>query len=390
MLDVLQNILLYGGSFIFVLGLVIFVHEYGHFKAGRLCRVAVKSFAIGFGSTLVAKTDRHNTTWKLCAIPLGGFVSWVDDTDPSSAGPATAEHQRLSREEARARGHFRAQPVAVRAFVTAAGPAMNFIFAILAFALVFLIAGQRFLAPSVGQVERGSAAERAGLRGGDSIIEINGRAIGTFDELQKAVQSSPGQTLHLRIRRGGETLPLQATPVARRITEPTGESRVVGMLGFRPRGDVVVQRYGPIGAFAEAGRTTWGIIATTGVYVANIFTGKASGEHIAGPLGILKMSGDVASNVVEQPDVQIGELIAELLLTLVKLAAVLSVAVGIANLLPIPILDGWHLLLYGIEAVRGGRQVPQKVQEWAVPVGLLALALLLLFATSNDIRRILG
>jgi regulator of sigma E protease len=296
----------------------------------------------------------------------------------------------MSREEARAKGHFRAQPIWARAFVTAAGPAMNFIFAILVFALIFGTAGRHVAGPTIGTVQKGSVAEQAGLRPGDTVTAVDGRAISTFEELRRIVERSAGQQLNIAVRRGEETVSLQATPVARRRTEMTGASRVVGMLGMTDAGRIVVIHYGPIGAVAEAGRVTWEIVATTGVYVANIFTGKVSGEHIAGPLGILKMSGDATTQVVKQQDTRVGVVALELLLTLLNLAAFLSVAVGIANLLPIPILDGWHLLLYGIEAIRGGKQVPVKVQEWAVPVGLLALALLFLFATSNDIRRFLG
>jgi regulator of sigma E protease len=267
---------------------------------------------------------------------------------------------------------------------------MNFIFAILVFALIFATVGQPNLrAPTIGSVTANSVAERAGLRAGDTIIEVDGRAIRTFEELQRIVQSSAGKTLSLVVRRGEETVSLQATPVARRITDVTGP-RVVGILGMTDTGRVIVVRYGPIDALAEAGRVTWQIVATTAVYVANIFTGKVSGEHIAGPLGILKMSGDTTTQAIKQENAPAGAVAVQVLLRLVTLAAFLSVAVGIANLLPIPILDGWHLLLYGIEAIRGGRPVPLKVQEWAVPVGLLALALLFLFATSNDIRRFLG
>jgi regulator of sigma E protease len=298
----------------------------------------------------------------------------------------------MSREEARAKGHFRAQPIWVRAVVTAAGPVMNFIFAILVFTVIFATVGQRLPAPTIGAVKPQSAAEQAGLRAGDTVNEIDGRAIRTFDDLARVVESSAGKTLNLVVHRGEETLSLQATPAAERVKdEVTGSSRVVGRLGMESRrGLFVVVRYGPIDAFVEAGRMTWTIVATTGTYVANIFAGKVSGDQIAGPLGILKMSGDATTQVVKQQDTHAGVVALELLLTLFNLAAFLSVAVGIANLLPIPILDGWHLLLYGIEAIRGGKQVPVKVQEWAVPVGLLALALLFLFATSNDIRRFLG
>jgi len=392
----LKNLLIYGGSFVLVLSLVVFVHEYGHFKAGRLCKIAVKSFAIGMGPALVQRKDRHGTTWKVCAVPLGGFVSWVDDTDPSSTGPASEEFRDLSTEEARARGHFRAQPLAARAFVIAAGPAMNFIFAIFVFAAMIGIFGRdltdvRTLSARVDQIEASSPAAAAGLQTGDVVVSVGGQPVATFGEMAERIKPHPGEAVALGVLRNGESLTLTATPSAHKDIDPTGVETTVGRLGIGripSPNEVVRQRYGPISAIGEGAKETWNIVARTGAYIGNIFTGRASAEHIAGPAGIFQKSGEFASMAVNQENTPWTDRAIDLFAILLQWAAVLSVAVGIVNLLPIPILDGGHLLFYGIEAVRGGKPLSLQSQEWALRVGLVMLGSLFLFATWNDIRRI--
>lgn len=396
MLDALGYMLLTAASFVFVLGLVVFVHEYGHFSAARLCRIAVKSFSIGMGPALASRLDRHGTTWKVGAIPVGGFVSWVDDTDPSSTGPAPEEFRELSQEEARRRGHFRAQPIAARAFVVAAGPVSNFIFAIAAFAAVLLIAGRDVtdraaLTPRVDGVRAESPAAVGGLLAGDIIITIDGQPIASFGAMQEIVTGSPGRELAVQVNRGGDTVNLRVTPRAESVPDATGATRTIGLLGIERRTlpeERVMQRFGPVGAVVAGAQQTWSIVAMTGAYVGNIITGRASAEHIAGPAGIFSESGRIASGAVDQQGVSLGERLSDLLLSLIQWAAILSVAVGIVNLLPIPILDGGHLLFYAIEAVRGGKPLPAQAQEWALRAGLAVLGSLFLFATWNDIQRI--
>ncbi|MGE0044793.1 MAG: RIP metalloprotease [Hyphomonadaceae bacterium] len=396
MLDALGYTLLTAASFIFVLGLVVFVHEYGHFSAARLCRIAVKSFSLGMGPSIAERRDRHGTTWKIAAIPVGGFVSWVDDTDPSSTGPAPEEFRDLSHEEARRRGHFRAQPIASRAFVVAAGPVSNFIFAIFAFAAVLLIAGQDItdrasLTARIDGVRPESAAAAGGLMAGDIVTRIDGRAIESFGAMQEIVTNSPGRALDLVVSRGGDLVTLRVTPRAETVPDMTGANRTIGLLGIERRTlpeERVVRRFGPVDAVVTGAQQTWSIVAMTGAYVGNIVTGRASAEHIAGPAGIFNESGRIASGAVAQEGVSLGERISDLLLSLLQWAAILSVAVGIVNLLPIPILDGGHLLFYAIEAVRGGRPLPAQAQEWALRAGLAVLGSLFLFATWNDIQRI--
>lgn len=380
-MDFIQGLLIYVGSFVLVLSVVVFVHEYGHFRVGRWCGVAVKSFSIGLGAEWFGWTDKHGTRWKISKIPLGGFVSWVDDTDGSSTMPASDEHKELTVEEARRRGHFRAMPVWRRAAVVAAGPLTNFVFAIFAFALLAFVIGRDVA--SVDQVQPGSPAEAAGLRQGDIVVAVDGGSVRDFSDLQAVVAAAPGRTLTLTVRRGETELPLQVTPRPHPDHPSSGVIGVGHTSSFANRAPI-----GPLEALAQGGADTWGFISQTAHYLGAILTGRESGDQIAGPLGIINVSGQVASNALQAPEATLWQKALLLGLSLLRLAAVLSVAVGIFNLLPIPILDGGHLLFYGIEALRGGKPLPPTAQEWAYRAGFAVMASLFLFATWNDISRL--
>jgi regulator of sigma E protease len=294
---------------------------------------------------------------------------------------------------------LRAQPAGARAFVFVAGPAMNFVFAILVFAALLFAFGRditdvRTLSPRVDALTVGYPAQKAGIRPGDLIVSIAGQPVRTFGDMQDLITPRPGQPTEIVVRRGGAEISLTATPGREEAIDATGITRQVGFLGISRGADPHerrIERYNAIEAMGEGAKETWSVVARTGAYVANIFTGKASAEHISGPIGIFTASGQVAKAAVSGPrEVSIGERIAAFLYTLVKWAAYLSVAVGIVNLLPIPVLDGGHLLFCAIEAMRRGRPLPPQAQEWALRVGLFALGSLFLFATWNDIRRIFG
>jgi regulator of sigma E protease len=391
MLETLQNWLLYIGSFVLVLGLVVFVHEYGHFRVGRWCGIAVKSFSIGLGSEWFGWTDKHGTRWKVSKIPLGGFVSWVDDTDGSSTLPPSAEHQTLSPEEARARGHFRAAPVWKRAITVAAGPAANFMFAILVFAAAVLIVGRDVtdyatVRNQVAEVLPGSAAAQAGVRAGEVIEAVDGNPIRGAANFVGFVEQRPGRPIELTLASADGVRVLEVTPQA--TTRNGAQVGVVGLKVGAHADDIVMERVGPFGAVGYGAAQTWDIVARTGAYVASIFAGQSSGRDIAGPVGIFNQTGRVASAAIDSRSQDLGGLLGRLFLALLSFAAVLSVAVGIVNLLPIPVLDGGHLLFYAIEAVRGGKPLPAMAQEWAFRAGFAVIASLFLFATWNDISRL--
>lgn len=382
MADVVQSIqsmLIYASSFVLVLSVVVFVHEFGHFRIGRWCGIAVKSFSIGLGSEWFGWTDKHGTRWKISRIPLGGFVSWIDDTDGSSLRPATEEDQALSHEEARRRGHFRAMPLWKRAATVAAGPLTNFVFAIAAFALLAFIVGRDI--PRIDQVQPNSPAATAGLKPGDVIARIDGRDVRDFPAMQAAIARSADRPLTLVVVREAQTLGLQVTP------RPSPANARVGVIGV-VHDSSVRQPVAPLAAVSQGAYDTWSIISQTLGYLGGVLTGRESGDQIAGPLGIINVSGQVASSALDAPNATFQQKAQMLALSLLRLMAVLSVAVGFVNLLPIPILDGGHLLFYGIEALRGGKPLPPAAQEWAFRAGFAVMASLFLFATWNDITRL--
>lgn len=397
MLEVLKNILIYGGSFVAVLSLVVFVHEFGHFQAARWRKVAIDTFSIGFGKTILGWRDRQGVQWKIGALPLGGYVKFTDDADAMSSAPVEQLNDPVLRAEARKKGLFHAQSLLTRSIVVSAGPVANFIFSISAFAVLALVMGRDITDVSqiparIAVVVDNSAAADAGLQGGDIIRAANETPIANFSELQARVGASGGQALLLRVERDGQTITLNATPTPRTSDDGQGHGLGSGVLGVS--GPMVLDserqtvRYNPIEAIGIGAQRTWDMVAQTATYVASIFAGRESGDQIAGPLGILNVSGQVASGALSEPsDARFGGTIGLLALSLLGLAAMLSVAVGIVNLLPIPILDGGHLMFYAIEAVRGGRPLPAMAQEWAYRAGFAVMASLFLFATWNDITR---
>lgn len=396
-MDVLQNILIYAGSFVLVLSVVVFVHEFGHFQVARWRGVAIDTFSIGFGKTLLGWRDKHGVQWKVGALPLGGYVKFADDADAMSTAPREKIEDPAALAEARKKGLFHAQPLLTRSLVVAAGPVTNFIFSILAFATLALVVG-RDVTPMnevparIAAVTPDSAAQRAGLQPNDVIRSVNGQPIASFSAFQAVVTSSAEQPLELSVDRGGALITLSATPT-RSTGAAGGPAAGQGVLGVRPlvlESERVIERIGILESVRIGATDTWGIIAQTGGYIGGVFTGRESGNQIAGPLGIINVSGQVATSALNGGDgsTTLGDRLAFLALSLLNLAAVLSVAVGIVNLLPIPILDGGHLLFYAIEGVRGGKPLPPAAQEWAYRGGFAVMASLFLFATWNDITRL--
>ncbi|WP_135210183.1 RIP metalloprotease RseP [Vitreimonas flagellata] len=390
-MDVLQNILTYAGSFVLVLSVVVFVHEFGHFQVARWRGVAIDTFSIGFGKTLVSWRDKQGVEWKIGALPLGGYVKFADDADAMSTAPREKIETPEALAAARAKGLFHAQPLSTRSMVVAAGPFTNFVFSILAFALLALIMGRETTDPNsiparIATVAANSAAQSAGLQPGDVIVSIDGVTVRNFSELQAQVAPAAGRELAVVIERDGSQQQLQMTP-----TRADNGRAILGVSGPLPlESERVIERFGPLEAIGQGAANTWGIIAQTGEYIGAIFSGRESGDQIAGPLGIINVSGQVASSALSagSDDTTIGDRLGMLALSLLNLAAVLSVAVGFVNLLPIPILDGGHLLFYGIEALRGGKPLPPSAQEWAYRAGFAVMASLFLFATWNDITRL--
>ncbi len=355
--------------FLFVLTIVVFFHELGHFLVARWCGVRVLVFSVGFGPEIIGFNDRHGTRWKLAAIPLGGYVKFLGDENAASV-PDQAAVSSMSEEE---RKHsFFHKPVGKRAAVVAAGPIANFLLAIVIFAAVFMLFGKQMTSARVDTVQPGSAAEQAGFRTGDVILSIDGRTIEGFSDMQRIVSARAGQTLTFEIERGGVRETLKAAPALREVKDNFGNVHRMGVLGISrstSADDVRVDKVGPVKAVVMGVEETWFVIERTLSYLGGVIIGRESADQLGGPIRIAQVSGQVAT---------IG------FTALIHLAAVLSVSIGLLNLFPIPLLDGGHLLFYAIEAARG-RPLSERAQEMGFRVGLALVLMLMIFATFNDI-----
>lgn len=358
-------------AFLFVITLVVFFHELGHFLVARWCGVRVEAFSIGFGPEIFGFTDRRGTRWKLSWIPLGGYVKFLGDADASSRPDANLMREYREREVSGAAAEdapLHAKPVWQRALVAAAGPIANFILAIVIFAAVLLSSGKPAAPPVVDSVTTGSAAEMAGIRSGDVIVRAGNTEIHDFPQLQQIIAASAGKQLLVTIMREHRQLVLPVVPATIQTSDAKGIKHDFGRLGIR---DALVG-VGLVEAIAGGADQTWYVVAQTGSYVAKIVTGRESPDQLHGILGIGEVSSEAA---------RIG------FMALLSLAGLMSVSIGLVNLLPVPVLDGGHLLYYAFEAVLG-RPLGERAQEVGFRLGLAFVLCLMLLATFNDLVRL--
>ena len=365
-----HGLLGYAVPFLFVLTIVVFFHELGHFLVARWAGVKVLTFSLGFGPELAGFNDRHGTRWKISAIPLGGYVKFFGDESEAST-PASFETLANMTEEERA-GSFHHKRVGPRAAIVAAGPIANFILAIVIFTCLFTFFGKPSTTARVDKIEANSAAAAAGFQVGDVVTMIDGTTIGSFSDMQRVVGIHAGDQLTFTVKRGDSTLQLRGTPEQREVKDPFGNAHRLGVMGITRAtspGDVVTERVDPATAFWLGVKETWFVVDRTFAYIGGIFTGREAADQVGGPLRIAQISGQVAT---------IG------LAALIHLTAVLSISIGLLNLFPVPLLDGGHLLFYAVEVVRG-RPLSERAQEMGFRIGLGLVLMLMVFATYNDI-----
>ncbi len=364
----LFTFLLQALAFLFVLGVVVFFHELGHFLVARWCGVTVTTFSIGFGRELWARIDKHGTRWRLAWIPLGGYVKFLDDE--SVASTPSADAMRDMTEEER-KGAFHSKPVWQRAAVVAAGPIANFILAIVIFTTMHSIYGVTKLEPRIGKVVAGSPAEVAGFKAGDLVVRIKGTPIDDFADLQHIVTTNADQEMEFVVERDGKPVALLVRPHFQEHEDAiSGKVRrpVIGIMSA-PGAERTHRRVGPLEALGLGFERTGMIVTGTLSYLGDVIRGVQNADQLGGPIRIAEVSGQVA---------KIG------LQPLLHLIAVISVSVGLINLFPIPLLDGGHLMFYAIEAIRR-RPLSERTQEIGFRIGLAIVLMLMVFATFNDL-----
>lgn len=366
-MDILNFIWTNGASFLFILTVIVFVHELGHFLVAKYNGVRVEVFSVGFGPELFGWNDRSGTRWKLSLLPLGGYVKMFGESGSSRAPDApemSAQDKAVS---------FHHKRVGQRAAIVAAGPIANFLLAIVIMAAMFSTVGQPFTPTDIGAVQPGSAADRAGLRAGDIIRSVDGTATERFEDVQRIVRMNPDVPLQMSVERDGRPLTVTATPQRSELVDRFGNSEKIGLLGVSRSGSAYA-RHDPATAVWRATQETFRLSLFTLQAVGQIVSGARSAEDLGGPIRIAQMSGQVAEGHIAD---------------VFWFLAMLSINLGLINLFPVPMLDGGHLMFYGIEALRG-RPLSERIVEYGFRVGLGLVLTLFVFVTYQDLMRFQG
>lgn len=397
-------------AFLILLMIIVFIHEYGHFSVARMLGVRVDVFSIGFGKPLLRWVDRKGTEWRISMLPLGGFVKFFGDLNAASQAPAETERKPvttqfpapgekeeleggMTAEERKVCFHFK--PLWRRAAIVAAGPMANFILAVVIFATLFMTLGRAFVEPRIMAVAENTAAAEAGFMPGDLVKSVNGRAMESWDALRDQILVSGGSELRVEVERDGQDLLLNVTPRRVEGTDRYGNKIEYWQLGVEgPRRDqYVFKEYGPIEAVGEGVNELWRILSLTIRYIGKIIVGQEDASQLGGPIKMAQyagqsvMSGFDDSSYRESPSLTVK--LRASLIDFVFLAAIISVSIGFLNLLPVPVLDGGHLLYYAYEAV-AGRPLGARAQAIGFRLGFVLLASLMIFVTWNDINNLLS
>ena len=358
--------------FVVIMSAIVFFHELGHYAVGRWCGVKVEAFSLGFGPELLAWVDRSGTRWRLALFPLGGYVKFLGDADAAST-PNSAAVGALS--DADRPRTLAGQPLRNRAAIVAAGPAANFLLALVVFAGLFMVFGRSEHVARIGFVEPNSAAAAAGFQVGDVVKSIDGEPVGNFQDVQQAALLNTGLQMNFIVDRAGQDVALEASPRITMVDQGALGKRRIGHLGLgssRDPKDVTFERCSAPTCVVWAGEQVAFISHATYAYVTGLFAGRESVDQVSGPIAISQIAGEMAK-------ISLWEL--------VNLAALFSVSVGLMNLLPIPLLDGGHLLFFAFEAVRG-KPLSDRIQTFGIRVGIAMVAGLVIFTTSHDLLRI--
>lgn len=373
-MDWLINTLYYIVPFIVLLGILVFVHEFGHYLMAKLSGVQVEAFSIGFGKQLWGFTDKSGTRWKISAIPLGGYCQFLGDADASSSTSDTKELTEEQKKKA-----FPYQSPIKKLLISIAGPAANYIFAILIFAGIFFFLGKIDFPAVVGEVIKGGAAEKAGIIAKDKILKINGNAVEGFEDVRREIELNTNEKVSVELERDGKIINLSfpLSLLTPELSEGASqeEAKPKMMLGIRSVNifEIKNEKIGLGEALWEATKEVWKVTDVTLRGIGQMFSGQRGSEEVGGVIRIAEMSGDITKD--------------QGILSLLMFMALLSVNLGLINLFPIPLLDGGHVVIYLIEMIFG-KEINDKVKDGLFKLGFTLLISLMIFATWNDIVRL--
>ncbi len=351
--------------FLIVLGIVVFVHEFGHFWVARRLGVKIEAFSLGFGPEIKAWHDRYGTRWRLAWMPLGGYVKMFGDADPTSFGPAE-NAQALTEDEKKVA--FYTQPVGHRFLIVGAGPASNYLFGILVLALLFCLSGQPFSPPVVEKVVPDSAAALAGLQPGDRVVVLDDTNVRSFEEIRRLVAMNTGDPIRLTLERDGGLMDVTVTPKITQTTDRLGIEHKQAFLGIASE-TIKYKKLSVPRALGHAVQEAYNLSAVTLRGVGQMILGVRGTEELGGPLRIAEMSGKVAHDGVG---------------ALFWFIALISINLGLVNLFPVPLLDGGHLLFYTLEKFKGS-PLSDRIQEYSARFGAALIVSLMVFAFWNDL-----
>ena len=348
--------------FLILLIVVVFVHEYGHYYFAKKYGVGVTDFSIGFGKELFGWNDKSGTRWKICWIPLGGYVKFVDDADPTSK----ADADKLSK------NGFHSKSIIQRSSIVSAGPIANFILALVIFTFLYSVNGKTTILPVIESIEEASPAMNGGLKVDDVIISIDEESINKFGDIPRVIQEKKTNELQFEILRDGSYINIDLTPEIRYLNpeKKSGEIFYIGIGGGTLEKNIIKEKMSTIQAIGYGISDTYQIIHLSLSYIYKMVIGAESTENLGGPIRIAQISGDVAKNGI---------------MPLLQLTALLSVSIGLINLFPIPMLDGGHLMFYLIEAIRG-KPLSERTFELFHKIGLGFIIFLMFFALWNDLN----
>ncbi len=355
-------------AFALLITVVVFIHELGHYSIGRWCGIGVETFSIGMGKQIWGKTDKYGTLWRVAILPIGGYVKFYGDEDPSGKKSEVSENIKDHM-------NFHNKSVWKKIATTAAGPLFNFILAIFIFSIIFLFRGESLVQPYVGQIVDESPAYNSGLEAGDEIIYADTKEILYFYDLRDYVLENPENEIELTVIRDGVEKKIFLTPEVISSKDRFGNdysSARIGVIGSQNPEHIELKKYGLITSIYRGTYETYNLSAKILSYLGKLIAGRESIDQMGGPIKIIQISGEISNYGI---------------IPLLALIAAISVNLGIINLLPIPVLDGGHLLYYSLEVVRG-KPLSQKTQEIGMQIGMSLLIALMIFVTFLDISRL--